>query len=353
MPRWVPLLVVGLGLAACGAEDDVLLRDEVEAVTSEELDAAGPSTQFQAGFAPLNAPYGGFGGGSCAARRTPVIYVPGNADDAKYWDFALSGTDSAYDTFIDRGWRPCELFGINYLSPEEMAEPVSNYHEPQKSAIIGTFILDVLAYTGAEKVDIVGHSFGVTLSLEAMRRYGLGDRVRRFVGIAGGLRGLKNCLVAGPANPLSPTCGSQNWLDSDVFGFHPNTWWSPNPRMGSFGFREDPRDFTDTKFYTIRADAHDEVHCSTLAYLPGCGDTAKFESAANVISQLDVGDGTTAIELDFDYSDWSPFAFQGGDSDGVGHLRSARVTGAIQADMLGSACLGTECCDSYLGACGL
>ncbi|MGH8468922.1 MAG: hypothetical protein ACREVY_08070 [Gammaproteobacteria bacterium] len=50
--------------------------------------------------------------------------------------------------------------------------------------------------------------------------------IRRFVNIAGGIRGLNSCLYVGPANPVVATCGSQNIFDPYVFGFYPcyNRW---------------------------------------------------------------------------------------------------------------------------------
>lgn len=51
----------------------------------------------------------------------------------------------------------------------------------------------VLAYTGAERVDIVGHSFGVTLTREWMRQDNAFARVRRLVAVDGPNHGIINC----------------------------------------------------------------------------------------------------------------------------------------------------------------
>jgi hypothetical protein len=37
--------------------------------------------------------------------------------------------------------------------------------------------------------------------------------VRKFINVAGGIRGLNSCLYVGFANPVAPTCGSENIMD--------------------------------------------------------------------------------------------------------------------------------------------
>jgi len=98
--------------------------------------------------------------------------------------------------------------------------------------MVRDFVLDVLAYTGRSQVDLVTHSMGVTVGFHGVEFGALWNRVRRFVAIGGGLRGLASCWYAGNANPWVPACGSQNLFDSQIFGFFPHTWTTWNPRMG-------------------------------------------------------------------------------------------------------------------------
>ncbi|MEM6793287.1 MAG: lipase [Acidobacteriota bacterium] len=316
------------------------------------LDFSGGANQFAGGFLPGNAPWGGFGGGACTASRTPVVFIHGNGDEAKNFDAPTStGAASVYDTFRADGYGDCELFGVNWLSPGERAAPQLNYHRPSKADLIADFLQDVLSYTGAARVDVVSHSLGVTQSLYAIEEDGAWSSVRRFIGIAGALRGLSSCWWVGPGNPLAPTCGSQNVFDSDLFGLHPHGWFSWNPRMGNGGFRDDPAGL-GTRFYTIGADIHDEVLCGTSSSAPGCGDTARFDSRSNVRSQLDVGFGTPASSFDFDFADWTALNLLGGDADGVGHYRAKNETGVIQVNMLRTSCTGTGCCAGYPSVCG-
>ncbi|MEM1177410.1 MAG: lipase [Acidobacteriota bacterium] len=341
-PSPLRLLPLALSLAA------VLTLPSVAAA----LDVNGGANQFAGGFSPSDAPWGGFGGGACAATRTPVVFIHGNGDEAKNFDAQTStGAASVYDTFRADGYSDCELFGVNWLSPAERAAPQLNYHRPSKADLIADFLDDVLAYTGSSQVDVVSHSLGVTLSLYAIEEDNAWGSVRRFIGIAGALRGLSSCWAVGPGNPLFPTCGSQNVFNSDIFGLHPHSWFSWNPRMGNGGFRDDPAG-QSTWFYTIGADIHDEVLCGTSSSSSGCGDTALFDSRSNVRSQLDVGFGTPASNFDFDFTDWTIFNLLGGDADGVGHYRAKNETGPIQVNMLRTGCTGTACCAGYSNPCG-
>lgn len=316
------------------------------------VDYTGPADQFAGGFHPSNAPWGGFGGGACTAARTPVIFVHGNGDEARNWDFPPStGGRSVYEEFRAAGYNDCELFGINWLSPSERSNPQLNYHQPSKARLLRDFLRDVEAYTGASRVDVVAHSMGVTVALHGIDYGGLWGSVRRFIGISAGLRGLASCGYVGYANPFVTTCGSQNVFDSNVFGFFPHTLSSWNPRMGDGGFRDRPAG-KSTLFYTLRAGFHDQVACTTASFYPTCYLTSLFDSYGNVRAQLDVGEGSTAAQLDYDFSDWSPFNLAGGDKDGVGHFRAKNNTGRIQVNMLTTSCSGTACCSGYTATCG-
>jgi pimeloyl-ACP methyl ester carboxylesterase len=258
---------------------------------------------------------------------------------------------SVYDEFRAAGYSDCELFGVNYLSVDERATGTASYHTAARARILADFITDVKRYTGKTQVDVVAHSLGVTVALEGLRQFGLRSSTRRFIAIAGGLRGLSSCYYAGYANPLLPVCGSANWFDSTVFGLYPHTWYAPNPRMGDGGLRDDPALASTTRFYSLSAGYNDQVACTTSTYYSGCAQTNRFDARSNVYAQLDVGAGSTAGQYDFDFSDWSPFALGAGDIDGVGHFRAKNDTGAIQVRMLTTACTGTACCTGYAGAC--
>lgn len=345
-------LTSSLVFVACGPDSqlEVGADEAAPSTTKATLTYSGADAQFAGGFAPANAPYGGFGGAAnCTATRTPVVFVPGNGDTASNFDFPSStGAPSAYAAFKAAGYKDCELFGINWLSASERQSPTLNYHTYAKASRVRDFILAVLAYTGASQVDVIGHSMGVTVALHALERFSLQSRLRRFIAISGAVRGLSVCTQVGYANPYYPTCGSQNYFDPDIFGFYP----SMNARMQNNGFRDTPSRFTSSTFYSVRADVHDGFACPTNAFTPTCADTGTFDARSNVVSQLDVGFGSTSLMIDFDWTDYSPYVAGAGDVDGVGHFRAKNNTGAIQVNMLTSGCTGTGCCAGYSATCG-
>ena len=207
--------------------------------------------------------------------------------------------------------------------------------------MIADFIVDVLDYTGASQVDVVAHSMGVTVSLEAVQYYDLYPEVRRFVGIGGAMRGLTSCYSVGYANAAATTCGSENWWTSSIFGFYPDVlWYAPNDRMGNGGFRDYPAG-EPTQFYTISAGDNDQILCSAVGNGYGCQTSALFDSRTNVLAQLDIGYGSTTVS--------EPLS--GGDADGVGHFRSRNNSGPILLNMLTTSCSGTGCCSGYSDPC--
>ncbi len=336
---------------ACGTDQAMSGPDELTETASTLIFTGAPS-QYAGGFKPRNAPFGGFGGASCKATKTPVVFVPGNGDDARNFDYPPNvGGKSVYATLKAAGYRDCELFGVNWLAPEARLKPLENYHDAVKAQIVAGFIADVLAFTGAAQVDIIGHSMGATVALQGAELTSIKSKVRRFIAISGALRGLAVCPSLGYANPKFPVCGSQNLFDSNTFGLYPDSLWAPNPRMGLAGFRSAPSTMRSTKFYTIGAGIHDGFLCESTAFTADCADTAHFSSRSNVLAQLDVGHGSTAIELDYDLTDYSIFKAGAGDVDGVGHFRAKNNTAAVQLNMLTTDCKGAACCSGYSAAC--
>ncbi len=323
----------------------------------------GEEHQYAVGFAP-RAGHGGFGGGACKAMRTPVIFIHGNADSAASWDAPpgkVAGHEtpprSVYAEMKAHGYRDCELFGVNYLTAEErkVDKVAGNYHHPAKYRILRDFIKAVQAHTGHARVDIVAHSLGVTQTLAALHYYKMAGSVRKFINIAGGLRGLHSCQLTGFANPQAPTCGSQHLADANVFGFYPEGFagmmWVQNRWTGSGtsrSLRQAPRHAPATLFYTISAGNKDEVACSTSGFRSACGQTSKFDDAVNVRAQIDIGAGADAAQVDLDWSDKSPFNRMGGDgSNGVGHFRARDNAGSIIVRMLQTDCAGLACAQDY------
>ena len=328
----------------------------------------GPDLQYAGGFNP-QVGFGGFGGGACRAGRTPVVFIHGNGDSAINWDSPITGSvknytppaRSVYQELKSRGYNDCELFGITYLSAGEQASPKTNYHRPEKYDILLRFIEAVRAYTGRQEVDIVAHSLGATMSLAALtyqdnlyQGKNAWAGVRRFVNIAGGIRGLPSCLAAGYRNPFVSTCGSENVFNKYIFGFYPdsrssagfNRWTAAE---GPLSLRRAPGYHPDTYFYTLHAGYHDQIHCMTARGHQSCDRGALFEPSGNVRAQLNVGAGSKARKRNLDFTDWRPTALSGGDADGVGHFKVRNNTGQIIYEMLNTDCTGILCKGSYTG----
>lgn len=320
------LAVIAALLASCAVasgDSDGEAGAPDERAAAAGLTYGGPAAQFAGGFQPSNAPYGGFGGGNCSAARTPIIFVHGNTVNAQYFAAPTSdGRPTVYATLKAAGYSDCELYGITYLAPSEQGkvpEPL-NYHTATKAARIRDFVNAVKAYTGKPKVIIIAHSMGVTVAAHGLTYGNLWGSVEAFVNVAGGLRGLATCLTVGYANPIFPTCGSQNLFDSNVFGFWPDgVGGASNPRTGtssSVGFRKEPARRPAVRFYTISGGSSDAIVG---------GVQCKYDAAAAVKAQLDVA---------------------------IDHLSTFTNTGAIMANMLAGSCAGTGCCAGYAGACG-
>lgn len=321
----------------------------------------GTQTQYAGGFSP-GVGYGGFGGGSCTATRTPVIFFHGNADNAISFDMppgAVTGygtpARSVYAELKARGYNDCELFGVTYLSATEQGSAADNYHSTSKYSVLKTFIDRVKTYTGKSQVDIVAHSMGVSMSLAALQYYGAWASVRKFINLGGGIRGLYSCYYTGYANAYAATCGSQNVFNSYTFGFFPEGWyygaWITNNWTGTGttkSLREMPGRHTSVAFYTLSAAFKDQVGCATASFWAGCDQAARFTTAANVKAQINVGAGDNAAQVDYDWEDGMPYNQGGGDnSNGVGHFRTKNNTGAIIQRMLLTACTGLDCALDY------
>ena len=325
----------------------------------------GAATQYAGGFSP-GVGSGGFGGGSCTATRTPVVFVHGNGDSAISLDMppgAVSGyatpARSVYDELKAQGYNDCELFGVTYLDASERSAPQYNYHQRAKYAILKTFIDKVLAYTGKTQVDIVAHSLGASMALAALKYYGNAGKVRRFINIGGGIRGLNTCYNTGYISPYAPTCNAEGYYPYDyyTFGLYPssgvlyygyNRWTG----TGSGSLREMPYAFSSIAFYTITAGLYDQIHCFTTSYSGGCSSGALFVAAANVKAQVDIGFGSSAYSYDWNWNDGSPYNLGGGDnSGGVGHIRSKSNAGRIIYNMLATTCT-TGCGAGYAGISG-
>lgn len=160
--------------------------------------------------------YGGWGGHEyhvtnpgLKGEETPVVFVHGNTREA--CDFSDHAT-----RYLERGYGGDQLWSITFR------ESTSTHAEMARQ--LEDFVRNVRTYTGADSVDVVGHSLGVTgvrtwmadlrESLDRWPSVELDpdhpaaapkfDVVDTFVGLAGANEGTWTCNLGGPGCQKGP-----------------------------------------------------------------------------------------------------------------------------------------------------
>jgi pimeloyl-ACP methyl ester carboxylesterase len=173
--------------------------------TAGAAGAAGTvGTSFPVGFptildSSLGTPLIGFGAAGPVVR-TPVVFVHGN-NDTPFPTLCnpLGYIHSIAQYLADHGYAASELWGIGYQGDQcdLAANPLHRSGEAHSTVAnvpdLDRFVRAVLAFTHAKRVDIVGHSLGVTLAREWMRADHAEHLVRRLVAVDGPNHGIVNC----------------------------------------------------------------------------------------------------------------------------------------------------------------
>ena len=137
-----------------------------------------------------------FGSAAQAACVDSVVMVHGNA--GKPADF-----DNTYGELQRRGYTAAQIFRPNWGSKTCAA---CNDHSGSEETPVENAIIDAIASSCTGKIDVIGHSMGVTLSARVIDRIAARGYVDVFVGIAGANRGLWSC-GSYPFNLSASTCG--------------------------------------------------------------------------------------------------------------------------------------------------
>ncbi len=139
----------------------------------------------------------GFAAGAVqAACVDNVVLVHGNT--GKPADF-----DNTYNELVRRGYTAAQIFRPNWGSKVCAA---CNDHNGSEETPVENAIIDAIATSCTGRIDVIGHSMGVTLSARVIDRIAARGYVDAFVGIAGGVRGLWSCGTY-PFNVVTSTCG--------------------------------------------------------------------------------------------------------------------------------------------------
>jgi pimeloyl-ACP methyl ester carboxylesterase len=225
--------------------------------------AAALGTSFPAGFptivdASFGTPVIGFGAAG-PVRRTPVIFLHGNNDTPFPTACNPYGSMHALaESLLARGWAPSELWGLGYqgdqcdLLLDQTRRSGLAHTTVANVPDLRAFVHAVLRYTGARRVDIVGHSLGVTLARTWMRSDHSYALVRRLVAIDGPNHGIIDCSPD-PANywqlpalggftPWSPVCLEYGAADTPFLRWLNHGQETPGPTR-YLVLRNDDTDF--------------------------------------------------------------------------------------------------------------
>ncbi len=138
------------------------------------------------------------GASAHAACVDNVVLVHGNAG-------APADFSNTYNELRARGYATNQIFqpswGNRYC-------PSCNDHSGSEETPVENALIDAIASSCTGKIDIIGHSMGVTLAARQIDKFALKPYVDSFVGIAGAYRGLWSC-GSYPWNVWTSTCGSQ------------------------------------------------------------------------------------------------------------------------------------------------
>ncbi|WP_452230449.1 MULTISPECIES: lipase family protein [unclassified Lacinutrix] len=313
------LITVFLG---CETDEDAFTNPNQSAITqlkSSVIIEDGITSNFQSwlqanGYANYDFLRDDLVGGSFGGKinatdqivNQPVIFIHGNSDKALGDVFGQSGWTDSRDYFVSQGYKNVELYGFTW-GPADAYQSGSQYHSYAYLSQIRAFIQAVKAYTGASKVDIIGHSMGVTLGRKAIKggtgydaavgNYNLGSSltasIDTFVGVAGANQGLVSCYQV---NGATPTCDNDN-------GLYPGyLWWGFGP-YGVSDYLVDINSTTDyegSHVYSIWSTVDEIIGYGNMVYgkytsrIPGQDGEKKYSSVP--YGHFNLKDMTAAVQ---------------------------------------------------------
>nr|WP_010131654.1 alpha/beta fold hydrolase [Microbulbifer agarilyticus] len=135
-----------------------------------------------------------------------VVLVHGNAGSPSDWS-------NTYNELRSNGYQSNQIYRPNWGSKTCAA---CNNHSGIEEIPVRDAILSAINNSCSGKIDVIGHSMGVTLAAKVIIEEGETANVDAFVGIAGAYRGLWSC-GAYPFNVATSTCGINGLSISSPF----------------------------------------------------------------------------------------------------------------------------------------
>jgi len=132
-----------------------------------------------------------------AACLDNIVLVHGNTGYPSHWNNTVS-------TLKSRGYTDAQLYRPSWGSKTCAS---CNDHNSTNTNVVKSSLQSAKAASCTGKIDVIGHSMGVTLAMKAINELGYSGSVNTFVGVAGAQHGLNSCGVY-PYNVWSATCGS-------------------------------------------------------------------------------------------------------------------------------------------------
>lgn len=190
------LLLVGTvtGAAGCGGPAPVTgLSVSVSVSVPDSVSPAAPSSVVATPAALPDVHLAGVNDASCRSADPPVVLLPGTFS-------TVAGSFGRLATALTAAGR-C-VYGSNYglggLAPVR-----------DSASTVAGVVDDVLAATGADRVDVVAYSQGGLVLRTALRQDGLADRVGTAVLIAPTFHGTTSPLLDGVPGVVCPACADQ------------------------------------------------------------------------------------------------------------------------------------------------
>ncbi|MEA2481214.1 MAG: triacylglycerol lipase [Thermoleophilaceae bacterium] len=151
-----------------------------------------------------------------AGAHDPILFVHGWNSSGATWNTTIS-------RFAADGWTPSELNNWSYNTSQSNATT---------AAQISTKVNQILAATGASKVDLISHSMGGLSTRYYVKNLGGAAKVDDFVSEAGPNHGTNTAFLCFQTScremqPGSSFLSSLNAGDETPGAVHYGTWWSP------------------------------------------------------------------------------------------------------------------------------